>query len=312
MLKNMTVYRIGSGWQPDLSALDEALSKQRFVPCSATQPAAIGWVEPRGEANGPMVESVAGQWLLKLQIEKKLLPSSVVKRRIDERAKAIEEGTGRKPGKRERSDLKDEVVLELLPMAFTKQTSTLVWIDPKHQLLIVDAGSQTRADEVVSSLVKVADGLSVMLLQSTVSPAVAMAGWLGSGEAPAGFTIDRECELKSADEMKSVVRYARHGLDGDDVRQHIGAGKMPTRLAMSWNDRVSFVLTDGLQLKKIAFLDGVFDDNSSPDDRFEADSAIATGELRQLIPDLIDALGGELDVMAVQPVVVEPQPLLAA
>ena len=96
----------------------------------------------------------------------------------------------------------------------------------------------------VTSLVKAAPGLSVMLLQSTISPAVAMAGWLGSGEAPAGFTIDRDCELKSADEMKSVVRYARHGLDTDDVRQHIEGGKMPTRLAMSWNDRVSFVLTE--------------------------------------------------------------------
>ncbi len=302
MLKNMTVYRIGSAWQPDLAAIEEGLSRQRFVPCSASQPASVGWVEPRGQANGPLVEAVAGQWLMKLQIEKKLLPASVVKRKIEERAAQIEQSTGRKPGKRETRDLKDEVVLDLLPMAFSKQSAILVWLDPQARLLVVDAGSQTGADEVVTSLVKACDGLSVMLLQSTISPAIAMAGWLGSGEAPAGFTIDRECELKSADEMKSVVRYARHGLDTDDVRQHIEGGKMPTRLAMSWNDRVSFVLTDGLQLKKITFLDGVFDEKSSKDDRFDTDAAIATGELRQMIPELIDALGGELDVMAMQAV----------
>ncbi len=174
----------------------------------------------------------------------------------------------------------------------------LVWIDPQARLLVVDAGSQARADEAVTSLVKAAPGLSLMLLQSTISPAVAMAQWLVSGEAPAGFTIDRDCELKSADEMKSIVRYARHGLDTDDVRQHIEGGKMPTRLAMSWNDRVSFVLTEGLQLKKIAFLDGVFEPGAQKDDRFDADAAISTGELRQLIPDLIEALGGELDALA--------------
>ena len=309
MLKNMTVYRIGPGWVPDLAALDAGLSRQRFVPCSATQPVALGWVEPRGEAHAPLVEVVGGQWLMKLQSEKKLLPASVVKRRAEERAKQIEETTGRKPGKRETKALKDEAVLELLPMAFTKEARVLVWIDPQARLLVLDTGSQARADEVVSCLVKAADGLSVMLLQSTVSAAVAMSQWLGSGEAPAGFTIDRDCELKSADEMKSVVRYARHALDNDGVRQHIEGGKVPTRLAMTWNDRVSFVLTDSLQLKKLDFLDGVFEGRPAADDGFDADAAIATGELRQLIPDLVEALGGELDTLTPgAPSVATPRP----
>ena len=298
MLKNMTVYRIGPAWAPDAGTLETGLQTQRFVPCSATQPLAVGWVEPRGEAHAPLLEIVGGQWLMKFQTEKKLLPASVVKRRIDERAAQIEQATGRKPGKRETRDLKDEVVLELLPMAFTKQAAMLVWIDPVARLLIVDAGSQTRADEVVTSLVKAADGLSVMLLQSTVSAAVAMAAWLGSGEAPAGFSIDRDCELKSADEMKSVVRYARHPLDNPQVREHIEGGKVPTRLALTWNERVSFVLTDSLQLKKLDFLDGVFEGQTAQDEGFDADAAITTGELRRLIPDLVDALGGELDALA--------------
>lgn len=298
MLKNMLVYRIAPGWVPDLAALDAGLAKQRYAPCTATQPVSIGWVEPRGDAHAPLVESIGGQWLMKLQVEKKLLPASVVKRKIEERAKAIEAATGRKPGKRETKDLKDEAVLELLPMAFTKLAAVTVWLDPQSRLLMVGAGSQARADEVVTALVKAADGLAVMLLQSTVSAAVAMATWLASGEAPAGFSIDRDCELKSADEMKSVVRYARHGLDTDDVRQHIEGGKMPTRLAMTWGDRVSFVLTESLLLKKLDFLDGVFEGRAIQEDGFDADAAITTGELRRLIPDLVEALGGELDALA--------------
>ena len=107
-----------------------------------------------------------------------------------------------------------------------------------------------------------------------------MAAWLSDGQPPAGFTIDRECELKSSDEQKSVVRYARHRLDTEEVRQHILTGKTPTRLAMTWNDRVSFVLTEGLQLKKISFLDGVFEGRlADGDEGFDANAAIATGEL---------------------------------
>jgi recombination associated protein RdgC len=128
-----------------------------------------------------------------------------------------------------------------------------------------------------------------------MSPAAAMADWLVAGEAPAHFSIDRDCELKAADGEKPVVRYARHALDIDEVRQHIQAGKQPTRLALTWRDRVSFTLTEGLQLKKISFLDGVFEGQAkaSADESFDADAAIATGELAPMIDDLIDALGGE-------------------
>ncbi len=56
-------------------------------------------------------------------------------------------------------------------------------------------------------------------------------------------------ELKASDDSKAVVRYAKHPLDIDEVREHIAAGKRPTRLAMTWEDRVSFELTEGMQLR---------------------------------------------------------------
>jgi recombination associated protein RdgC len=143
--------------------------------------------------------------------------------------------------------------------------------------------------------------LVAALLNTQTSPAAAMAHWLSTKEAPPDFTVDRECELKASDESKAVVRYSRHALDTDEVSQHIAMGKMPTRLALTWNDRVSFVLTEGLQLKKVSFLESVFENApSNPGDReednFDADVAIATGELSQLLPDLIAALGGEVVV----------------
>jgi recombination associated protein RdgC len=127
-----------------------------------------------------------------------------------------------------------------------------------------------------------------------------MASWLSSQEPPALFSVDRECELKAGDDSKAVVRYSHHALDIEEVQQHVAAGKLPTRLAMTWQGRVSFVLTEALVLKKIGFVDGVFQDDGSTakDDRFDADAAIATGEIRKLIPDLLEALGGELVIGA--------------
>jgi len=293
MFKNLTFYRIAPEWQAELTQVDEALAKLPFAECGATQEKSIGWVPPRGEAHGPMAESVGGHWVLRFMVETKVLPGSVLARKVKDKAARIEQETGRKPGKKESKELKEEAKLDLLPMAFTKQGSMWVWIDPKAHFLVLDTSSHGRADEVTSLLVESLPGLSVSLLDTQTSPQAAMSHWLKEQEPPAGFSVDRECELKSADETKATVKYGRHPLDIEEVQAHIDAGKLPTKLAMTWDDRVSFVLTDGLQLKKLAFLDAVFEGGEKDDGGFDADVAIATGELSKLIPDLIEALGGE-------------------
>ncbi|MBI3102528.1 MAG: recombination-associated protein RdgC [Burkholderiales bacterium] len=296
MFKNMIVYRIAPQWQMGLEALEAALQKATFDACGATQERAVGFVPPRGEAHGPLAESVGGQWVLRFMVEAKVLPGSVLARKVQEKVDQIERETGRKPGKKEKRDLKDEARLDLLPMAFTKMGSMWVWIDPQARTLVLDTGSQARADEVVSQLVELLPaGFAVALLHTQTSPQTAMAHWLKEQDPPPGFTVDRECELKSPDETKAVVRYARHPLDIEEVQQHIAAGKLPTRLALTWDDRVSFVLTEGLQLKKVSFLDTVFEGQAQDEGGFDTDVAIATGELSKLLPDLIEALDGEAE-----------------
>ena len=295
MFKNLMVYRLTAPWTATQAQVEAALQEAHFVECGASQEKSVGWVEPRGQAHGACVEVVAGQWILKWMMEVKSVPGSVVKRKVQEQVAQIEAATGRKPGKKEIRTLSDDARLALLPMAFTKQGSVTIWVDPKAQLLVLDAGSQSKADEVLTSLVKALDGLAFGLVNTQTAPATAMAHWLGTKEAPQGFSVDRECELKAADESKAVVRYARHALDTDEVRQHVQSGKLPTRLALTWDSRVSFVLTENLQIKKLAFLEVVFDSKATgKDDGFDADTAIATGELRKLLPDLMAALGGEL------------------
>ncbi|WP_250438984.1 recombination-associated protein RdgC [Delftia tsuruhatensis] len=293
MIKNAIIYRISESWSPDLPALEAALAKSPFAACGATQERSAGWVPPRGEEHGLLAESVAEQWVMRFMTESKVLPASVLNRHVNEKAAHIEATEGRKPGKKEKKDLKDEARLDLLPMAFTKQGAMWVWLDPKARILVLDTGSQARADEAVSALVEGLTGFALALLDTKTSPQAAMAHWLTTQEPPTGFSIDRECELKAADESKAVVRYGRHPLDIDEVRQHIEHGKLPTRLALTWDSRVSFVLTEQLQVRKITLLDAVTESQSQDDAGFDADVAITTGELSRLIPDLVEALDGE-------------------
>lgn len=297
-MKNAFIYTVRNDISSSAQSIEAALQAQAFAACGPTQEMSVGWIPPRGQANGAMLETVGGHWILKLMTESKRVPTDVINRKVAEKVEEIEASTGRKPGKKEKRELKEDAKLALLPMAFTSRSTTTVWIDPAKKTLVIDTASQAKADAVVTALIKCIDGLALQLINTNTSPAAAMAHWLSTMEAPSSFTVDRECELKAADESKSVVRYGRHALDIDEVAQHVRQGKIPTKLAMTWNDRVSFVLSDGFQIKKIDFLDTVFLDGDSKsahdakDDAFDADMAIMTGEMSKLIPDLIDALGG--------------------
>ena len=296
MFKNALVYRIEHWAPPSLPEMEVRLSGARFIECGASQPESAGWVAPRGDKHAALAESVGGQVVFKLCTETKAVPGGVVKTQVEAQLDLIEKETGRRPkGKRVR-EVKEAVVHTLLPRAFPKRADTLVWLDPQAQLVWVGAASTKKADAVVTRLIELlGGGLKLSLLQTTLSPATAMAAWLADKEAPAGFSIDRECELKQPDSEKASVRYARHTLDIDEVGEHIKQGKLPTQLAMTYAGRVSFVLTEALTLKKIQLLDVVLEgapQSGKDDNGFDADVALSTGELRLLMPALIDALGG--------------------
>ena len=311
MFKNALIYRIEAWEPPPRAAIEQRLEGQRFVACGASQPESAGWVAPRGQRHAALLEQVAGSAILTLCVERKPVPASVVKTLLEERLQKIEDDTGRRPRGKQVRELKEDIVHELLPRAFAKRSHTGVWVDAKTGWVVVDAASVKKSDALITLLAELlGGGLRLAPLQTQVSPATAMAGWLAEREAPNGFSIDRDCELKAADGEKPAVRYARHTLDLAELGEHIRQGKLPTQLAMTWAGRVSFVLTETLVLKRIKLLDVVLEGapQSEGDDHFDADMALVTGELRQLLPALLAALGGELRREAASDVPAEAAP----
>ena len=293
--RNLQLYRLPTPWAIALASLEEQVARGPFVRCPSNQPLSRGWVSPRRD--GALVFALDRQWLLALAVEQRLLPSAVIIEEVRERAEAIEAQQGYAPGRKQLKELRERVTEELMPRAFTRRRSTFVWIDPQNGWLCVDASSPARAEEVIEHLRYCLDEFPLFLLHTQVSPQSAMAEWLAGGDAPAGFTIDRDCELKASGDEKSAVRYVRHPLEGDEIKAHLAGGKLPTRLALTWDDRISFILSEKLEIKRLAFLDLLKEQAERSaehaDEQFDADFALMTGELSRFLPQLVEALGGE-------------------
>lgn len=286
MFKNATIYRLVK--LPDDMA--DNMDSARFTPLGAsTQDRSVGWIPPR-EENGDLIEPVHNRWFVKVAIETKTVPASEVNKAVEAACEQIEQMTGRKPGKKERRQLKEDAVIGLLPQAFPKRKDVMVMIDQASELIFIDSTSSSVSDAVVGLLVQA--GLAVALVQTTNTPAQFMTECLLDDQDDfSNFAIGRECELKSTGEDGAKVTFKNHHLQTDEVRKHVTEGKLPTKLALCDGNETTFVLTDNLALRKITY--GMPDATEAPDaDRFDADCVLIGSALTSLASQLINELGG--------------------
>ena len=289
--KNATLYRLADGWQPTTEALDSALEKQRYQPIDSLNAQTLGWVSPR--ENGPLAHTVGRHSLIQLRIEKKLLPTAVVNKFARERAAQVEEQQGYKPGRRQMKEIKEQVYDELLPKAFSLARDVRGWFDFEHRWFVIDTSSATVADAMLGLLAKSLEPFPLIPLRTGLSPVQAMTSWLAAGEAPGGLSIDEDAHLKTPGDSKAEVRFLHQAPDPETLRQHLAAGKQCTRLALTWQDRISFQLSDVLTLRRIQPLD-VLREQDNPgadeDERFDSDFALMGGELGGLLSSLAESL----------------------
>ena len=289
--KSLQIYRLPAPWAITADELAGALSSQAFAPASSNELLRQGWAAPRGAG---LVHAVGRQMLIMLAIEKKLLPSSVINEVAKAKAAELKEAQGFAPGRKAMKELKERVTDELLPRAFSVRSNTFCWIDPVNGWLVIDAASPSKADDVIKLLLKCVDRMPLESLRVQRSPVAVMTAWLETDEAPAGFTVDQDATLQATGESKASVRYVKHSLEPEDVGRHIAAGKQCKRLAMTWNDKISFVLDESLAIKGVKPLDVITEKSAVNDEeRFDNDFTLMTGELAKMLADIVAALGGE-------------------
>ncbi len=292
--KNAVVYRLPDDFKYTAQELETLLTKRQLTACGALDAERSGWIN--SSPLGRTVHVVNGQMLIALGNHKKIMPASMLRQELVRRCELLAAEQGIPVTRKQKRRLKEEVKVELLAKAMVRTTFTRAWIDTVNRWFVVEAASAARAEKLTGALRDTLETLAVTMLETEQAPAATMAGWLRANEAPYSLTLDTDLELQAED--TATVRYARHALDGDDIKRHLDAGKVVTRLGLTWNDRVSFVLTSKLEIKRICFLALVTEKESeeeaekvSAEDQFDADMILMSDDLSQMLADLSFALG---------------------
>ncbi|TPQ27708.1 recombination-associated protein RdgC [Methylomonas sp. EFPC3] len=296
--KNLAVYRFSEPFELKAEELEQKLQQQPFRACGSHDEFSFGWTPPLGRAADALVHANNGFFMLCGKKEEKVVPSSVINEMLQERISEIEEREARKLPAKERSRLKDELVFELLPRAFSFSKKTYAYIDSQGGWLVVDAASAKKAEDLLSQLRKCLGSLPVVPLTATAKPAGVMTQWLTDNASPKDILIEDECELRSPEEEGAIIRCKRHDLALPEIKNHLDSGKQVIKLAMSWAERLSFVLDENLAVKRLKFLDLIQEQAADIEafdetEQFDADFSIMTAELAQFLPRLLELFNAE-------------------
>jgi len=296
--KNLQVYRFTRPMEQDENALERNLEEFKFKPCGSQDISKLGWVFPMGKSGSMYTHINQKQILICLKKEEKMLPAGVIKDQLAERVEAIELEQGRALKKKEKDTLKEDIVMQLLPRAFSRTSQTYAWIDNETKMLYVDCSSARKAEELISLLRKTLGSLPVVPVQLQNQTDVVMTDWLVEGNIPANFKLEDEAELCSALEGGGIIRCKQQDLLSEEIKKHLDSDKFVTKLALNWADSISFVMGEEFALKRVKFSDVLQEQNEhiEADDfaaRFDADFILMTGEIKQLIPSLVEIFGGE-------------------
>ncbi|MDX8389960.1 MAG: recombination-associated protein RdgC [Mariprofundaceae bacterium] len=292
--RNIHFYSFEESFKMTGAELNKALESRKARNCGQMETDCEGWTKPLGLEGRMLVHETDGRLMICLRREDKVLPASLLRERVEEKAFVIAQEAGRPVGRKERADIKDQVLQELLPRALVRASHTYACIDPKNGWLIVNASSAKKSEELILLLRKTLGILNVILPQTNTSPEAAMTQWLSNEQSlPQGFDLEDECELRSSGELTSVIRCKHVDVESSEIRAHVSAGKRAFRMAMNWQGKLSFVLHDDLSIRRIHYDTELMDQADANDDgiaQFDADFAMMGAELSAFIPALLSAL----------------------
>ncbi|MDD2659083.1 MAG: recombination-associated protein RdgC [Methylococcales bacterium] len=296
--KNLSIFRLTEAFTLAPDELEQKLEALSFRSCGPHEEFTFGWTSPLGKTAQQLVHTTSGFIMLCVKKEERVLPVAVVNELVQEKISDKEEKQARKLSKKERTEIKDELIFDLLPKAFTFSRKIYAYIDPKGGWLIVDAASAKNAEDLLSLLRKSLGSLPAVPLNTIDKPSTILTQWLLNNKAPDDITIEDECELRSPEETGSIIRCKRHDLALPEIKNHLDTGKEVIKLALTWADRISFIIDENLSIKRLRFLDLIQEQAADIETedaaaQFDADFSIMSAELANFLPRLIELFGGE-------------------
>jgi recombination associated protein RdgC len=300
VFKNARLYRLDDPSAIDEEGLENRLAERRFRPCGPLETASLGWFPPLGAQTRALTHAGNGCVALCARRQERLLPSAVVAEALAERVAELEDREGRSIGRTERRHLREEILVDMLPRAFTRSRQIRAYLDMVGGWMVVDAASEKAAEELVGLLRETLGSFRVRPPRPEHAPTALMTQWVTAGETPDGLAPGDECELRDPRDERAVVRCRGQDLAGEEISTHLRAGKEVVKLALDWREHLSFLLQEDLSLKRLRFSDELIEEAVEPDvedeaARFDAEFAIMALQLRELIERLekVFAMAGE-------------------
>lgn len=298
--KHLHLYRLHEAEKLSAEQLANALGDHVAKPLANADARRIGWAAPAGRlGGGQLLHEIQGHRLISALRQERMLPASVIKEEVDEQVAEIEASEGRKVTRKEKTALKEQVTEALLPRAFVRSQKIDLWWDTERQLIGVNTSSRSRAEDVLDLLRETLGSLKVTPLSTQTLPIRAMTTWLeDTASRPADLQIGDSVELKAKGD-DGVVRARQVDLDSDEMQQLLESGRQASKLALSIEGQLSFILHDDLALKSIRFGDALIEEADHADDgddalaRLETDFILMAGSLRANVERLVEWLGGE-------------------
>ncbi len=297
--RNLLVYRLTQPVSFNEETLIKALETKLAKPCTFQELSTYGFIAPFGKSeDASLTHASQNFYLIAARKEERILPASVVKEALQDKVDIIEARDARKVYKKEKDQLKDEVIQDLLPRAFSRKKVTYAAIAPALGLIFVDTTSTAKAEELLSTLREALGSLPLRPISVKIAPSATLTDWVKNQKASNGFHVLEDCELRDTFEEGGIIRCKRQDLSSDEIQTHLKSGKVITQLALMWQDKLSFVLDDKLAIKRIKFEDLLLDeaDKEGGDDeasQFDATFLLMMMTFSEFLPSLLEALGGE-------------------
>ncbi|HCT3326153.1 TPA: recombination-associated protein RdgC [Enterobacter cloacae] len=295
---NCCIYTISRDMAfPPAEELEKLLAQYAFKPCGSNEIASTGWFAPA--PCGTLLHHPIGKgFMLQHRREAKIIPPAYIREMTAKRIKQIQNAEGRPLKNAEKRVIKDDVIITLIPRAFTRIIATSIWVDVEMGRVWVDSSSSKRAEDCLALLRKTLGSLPVVPLTIENPVELTLTEWLRAGGAPRSFTFGEVTEMKSLLDDGGIVRCKKVELESDEIKTHLEAGKLVTKLALDYIDRVSFVVTDSATLTHLKFTDELHEQNGDVEEdmpRYDADMVLMTAELTALLKALVTSLGGEAE-----------------